>query len=76
MLSLERRDKVRSDFVVRLPDHRAHGCNDPVARGTEPLHGHDRRLDDTCERAAPAGMRCSDDARLRVGKQDRSAVRC
>src|SRR5216684_7839851 len=40
------RNKIGSDLIARLPNHRANRCPDLVARGAEPFHCRDCRLDD------------------------------
>src|SRR5262249_52589067 len=70
----ELRHELRSDLVVRLPDHRTECRHDARALGAATLHCRDRRFRDAGERTAPARMRGTDYARLRVGEQDWSAV--
>src|SRR5262249_31520280 len=74
ILGAEAGDEIGADLIVALADHRAEPGADLAALGAKPLHGIDRRFDDPGERAAPAGMRRSDDAGLRVGKEDRPAI--
>ena len=63
-VGLEALDEFRTDFVVRLPDHRAGRGDDVVARRRRSFSiARDGRLDHAGERAAPAGMRGADHAR-------------
>src|ERR1043165_3267542 len=69
------RDEFRADLVIALADRRPERRRDVFARRAQRLHRGNRRLDHAGERAAPAGMRRADDARLGVGEQQGPAVR-
>src|ERR1700733_839730 len=75
ILGAETGDQIGTDFIIGLPDHGADGGADVAARGAEPFHRLNRRLDHARERAAPAGMRCANHMPLRIGEENRSAVR-
>ena len=74
VLGCEAGDEIGTDFIVVLTDHRPERRTDAAARGAEPLHGGDGRFDHARQRAAPAGMRGADDARVRIGEQHRPAI--
>ena len=74
VLGGETLDQIGADLVIGLPDHRPDGGADVAARGAEPFHGGDGRLDDARQRAAPAGMRGADHMGFRIGEQDRAAI--
>src|SRR6185437_5329457 len=67
-------DQIGPDLIVGLTDHRSQRNPDFFARCPEPLHGGDRGFDNAGERAAPARMGGADDARLRLGKQNGTAI--
>src|ERR1043166_6289732 len=68
-------DEFTAHLVVRLPDHRPKRGTNAAALCAERLHRGDRRFEHAGERAFPSGMRRADHAGLRIGEEDRAAVR-
>ena len=68
-------DEFAADFIGVLADQRADGGDDAGAVGAEFLHRVDGGFQHAGQRALPAGVRCADHARARVGEQDRAAIR-
>src|SRR5712671_3004239 len=73
--SAKPRDEFGTNFIIGLADQRPDRGRDAVAVGAAPFHRRDGGLDDTLECAAPARVRCADDAGFGVGKENRAAVR-
>ena len=67
--------EVGSDLIGCLADGRADGAADALTPGPLALHLGDRGLDDAGDCPAPACVRGGNNARLRVGEQQRRTVR-
>lgn len=66
--------KFGSDLIGRLANGGADRSNRPGGLCSDRFHGFQGCLDDPTECAFPPGMGRSDNARLRVSKQDRHTV--
>ena len=66
--------KTSIHLVAGLGDRRPDGGADPAPVRTQPLHFRDRIGQHALFRAAPAGMGCSDHARLPIRQKHRRAI--
>src|SRR5262249_46536992 len=71
----EARNKLRTDFIIRLPDGWTECGGNSVAIGANALHRRDGCFNHACERSAPTCMGGAYYSRLTIGKQQPSAVR-